>query len=431
MSTSTSGVVSAAGSQIVQAARYYQEQIQHLIQVLLLAAESAGSVTSSIGVVLDSHDFVSRSPSVFGQRLRWYDFVSRHGRQTYFQRHIRMSLASFNKLLTYIFFDLVVDESQANRRGGAVIPEVCLYCAIRYLAGGTYTDVFFFCGISKSAFYAAVWRVIRALLNVEELEIKFPQTVDECDKAAAEFRSISDNEAINNCVAVFDGYHLETLTPRKKEVGNVRSFFSGHYQTYGINIQAALDFQSRFLYLAVAGPGVMPDREALDECKLGKLIEDLPGFYCAIGDCAYTPTEHCIPIFGGALATQTNRDTFNFNFFASQLRIRAEMGFGLMREKFAILQSRLRCRYKNIGQLMTAIARLHNFCINERLLTNRRPYQPGEPHGFGVYDEALRIAAAQGQLAEAVSSEYPQWSRNRDRMVDVVSAKKLQRPGSR
>ena len=67
----------------------------------------------------------------------------------------------------------------------------------------------------------------------------------------------------------------------------------------------------------------MPDRDALNECKLGEYIENLPGLYCAIGDCAYTPTEHCIPVFGGALALQ--KENFNFNFFASQLRIRAEM----------------------------------------------------------------------------------------------------------
>lgn len=146
----------------------------------------------------------------------------------------------------------------------------------------------------------------------------------------------------------------------------MRSFFSGHYKTYGVNVQAAFDYQSRFTYLAVAGPGVMPDREAISQCKLDEYIEQLPGFYCAIGDCAYTATEHCIPIYGGALAQQ--RDNFNFNFFASQLRIRAEMGFGLMREKFAILQSRLRCRFASLSTLMKAIARLHNFCINERLL---------------------------------------------------------------
>ena len=422
-------LVAKVGCLCTQVATYHHEQTVNVIKLLLAVAEVMTSTSSSLAVVLESHHFVSRSNAVFGQRLRWYDFVGRHGRQKYFERHIRMSLQSFHKLLSYVYFDLTVDEMQASRRGGAIVPEICLYCAIRYLAGGTYTDVFFFSGISKTAFYDVVWRAIRALLNVEELQIKFPQSVDECATAAAKFHSISDSEAISNCVAVFDGYHLETLTPRKKEVDNVRSFFSGHYQTYGINIQAAFDHLCRFIYLAIAGQGSMPDRDALSQCKLGEKIENLPGLYCAIGDCAYTPTEHCIPIFGGAQGLQ--RANFNFNFFASQLRIRAEMGFGLMREKFAILQSRLRCRMKTIRLLMPVIARLHNFCINERLLANRRPYQPNEAHGFNLYEEALRVAASQGQLLEAVSSEFPQWSFNRERMVSIVTAKQVQRPTQR
>ena len=47
-----------------------------------------------------------------------------------------------------------------------------------------------------------------------------------------------------------------------------------------------------------------------------------------IGDCAYKPTEHLVPIFGGDLALRKEND--NFNFYASQLRIRIEMAFGLM-----------------------------------------------------------------------------------------------------
>lgn len=50
---------------------------------------------------------------------------------------------------------------------------------------------------------------------------------------------------------------------------------------------------------------------------------------------------------------------------------------------------------------------------------------------FSAYEEALRMAAAQGQFNQAVSHEFPQWSRNRERMVEIVVAKRLQRPGQR
>ena len=45
--------------------------------------------------------------------------------------------------------------------------------------------------------------------------------------------------------------------PSKKEVHNVWLYFSGHYQTYGVNIQAACDHNCRFLFIGDAGPGIM------------------------------------------------------------------------------------------------------------------------------------------------------------------------------
>jgi len=41
----------------------------------------------------------------------------------------------------------------------------------------------------------------------------------------------------------------------KSETGNVNAYSSGHYQTYGINVQAACDHQCRFIYDALAAPG--------------------------------------------------------------------------------------------------------------------------------------------------------------------------------
>ena len=72
----------------------------------------------------------------------------------------------------------------------------------------------------------------------------------------------------------------------------------------------------------------MSDREAIKEIKLYDLLDNLPSLYCGIADCAYMPTEHLVPIFGGAQARIPKNN--NFNFYASQLRIRIEMAFQMM-----------------------------------------------------------------------------------------------------
>jgi hypothetical protein len=129
--------------------------------------------------------------------------------------------------------------------------------------------------------------------------IKFPSSTEEAEQAAQGFQSISTQGCIWNCVAAVNGYHLQIRTPTKKEAKNARSFFSGHYQTYGINIQASCDHNCKFSFIGVAGPGVLGDQEAINQIPLSALIKKLPGLFCAIGDCAYAPTEHLVPIFRG------------------------------------------------------------------------------------------------------------------------------------
>jgi hypothetical protein len=175
----------------------------------------------------------------------------------------------------------------------------------------------------------------------------------------------------------------------------------------------------------------MGDRKALTQVSLGRLVEQLPGMYCVIGDCAYTPTEHMVPIFRGANALLLRND--NFNFFASQLRIRIEMAFGLMVKKWGILARPLTIKLKNIKRLVIAIAKLHNFCINERLLANARRdeqmiFTPTNV-AFNRHEAMLRDESALEQFDEIVEGYENAWSNNRDRMVREIEALKLTRPG--
>ena len=101
----------------------------------------------------------SRRCSTFDQRLCWSTFVSNHGGRMELKRHLRMSLTSFQKLLSFIRKSLKVDSAMAQLRGGVIIPEIVLYCTLHYLASGSYTDIFFV-GISKPSFYHVVWKTM-------------------------------------------------------------------------------------------------------------------------------------------------------------------------------------------------------------------------------------------------------------------------------
>ena len=108
----------------------------------------------------------------------------------------------------------------ASLHGGAIIPELCVYITLQYLAGGSYTDIFFLIGILKSSFFMYYGR--HYLINkCAELWITWPYTKERQIKCACGFTSISTYHALHECVAVLDGYHLQTTTPSKKEVHNV------------------------------------------------------------------------------------------------------------------------------------------------------------------------------------------------------------------
>jgi hypothetical protein len=162
-----------------------------------------------------------------------------------------MMLTSFAKLLGYIHDSLLVDSDMASLHGGEIVLEIQLYGTLQYIAGGLYSDIPFFTGISTASFYRLVWRTILAIVRCKQLPIRIPKTAEEGNAAANSFASVSDQRLIFNCVAAVDGYLLRIQTLPKKDAKNVSSFFSGHYQSYSVNVQGACDHLFRFLYLAV------------------------------------------------------------------------------------------------------------------------------------------------------------------------------------
>ena len=99
-----------------------------------------------------------------------------------------------------------------------------------------------------------------------------------------------------------------------------------------------------------------------------------------------------------------------------------------MVQKWGILQKPLTCKLKHVWKITVAIARLHNFCINERLAKELPPCPSGADRNFTVYEEGLRAISAVNEFNQSVSNEYPQWSRNRERLVTRIEHKGLKRP---
>ena len=107
--------------------------------------------------------------STFDQWSCWCTFVTHHTGRMELKQHLCMAVPSFDKLLSYIRTSLEVDSNMAWLQGGETFLEISLYCMHCYLAGGSYTDIFFFVGISRASFYCVVWKTTYAIVWYKEL----------------------------------------------------------------------------------------------------------------------------------------------------------------------------------------------------------------------------------------------------------------------
>jgi hypothetical protein len=150
--------------------------------------------------------------------------------------------------------------------------------------------------------------------------------------------------------------------------------------------------------MAVAAPGSQPDINALNRTNLPRMLAALPLGFFIIGDNAYPPSEHLVPVFGGG--DHLNEDNDNFNYYLSQCRIRVEMAFGLMTQRWGVLARPLRINPRSIGRLMITIARIHNYTINHNQdLVNESYAVASRNDGLGMVEAAeLPAAAIKGEL---------------------------------
>ena len=180
-------------------------------------------------------------------------------------------------------------------------------------------DIGITAGLSKTIFYEYAHRCITAVNRCEKLRYHFPKTPHQIKHAVEGFKSVSTQGVMRGCVGAVDGLLIRTNAPRSREVGNVQSYYSGHYKLHGANCQALADHRCRFIYMSIQCPGGTNDARAYKNTTLPSLVEDLPIGKFIVGDAAYTVGEHLLTPFAGASRSEKKKDTYNY--YLSQCRI--------------------------------------------------------------------------------------------------------------
>ena len=163
--------------------------------------------------------------------------------------------SAFSKLLNLLREVLRVDAKKSRNRTSnqdPIGPEMILHCTLHYLSGGSYLDVMIHTGISRAAFYSCVYRGVDAICKCPDLQLKMPTSISEMKVVASGFESLSLDGRLNGSIGALDGWLCPIKVPSQKEAYNVGSNFSGHYQSYGVNVQATCDCNSCFTSIVLS-----------------------------------------------------------------------------------------------------------------------------------------------------------------------------------
>jgi len=362
------------------------------------------------------------------QRLNWNEHVDKLVHEESFAAKYRMSLDAFNTLLELLRIMITPNLFKAsNLCDEPIYPEMVMAIGLRWLGGGSHHDLMDAYNLSKSSVYRSRDTFLDAVIACNALEIRFPQTPLELEDVRKRFAAKSTNNVMRGCVGALDGLLARINQPSNAECeGNPRSYHSGHYNDYGLNVQAICDARLRFLFFAVAAPGGTGDLVAYEFLSIRDIIEGLPDGIYIVADAAYMLSEHVLVPFTGGDRQAADFDTFNY--FLSQLRIRIEMAFGLFTTKWRVVRRHLETKLTNSSKVLEACARLHNFVIDQdsdddfdeddesNHYQNRIKVMDQSPLGWGYLPTVQPLETIPGT------------SRTRDAIVRHVSRNGYRRP---
>ena len=312
----------------------------------------------------------------------------------YFRRAYRMSYESFWQLHSKLATRINAARLTARRyvpkgrrkggryrsppiRNGRISTSVRLACALRVFAGGSVYDLMSNYGISHTDVMDSVWHVVHAVNNLPEFRIEYPSSVDEQRRIAADFERVS-GVGFDNCAGAIDGVLIWMQKPTLREAKRVgvdqMKFFCGRKGKFGLNCQAVGDVNGRILDLSIAYGASAADCVAFEASDLYARLEKglLKDGLVLFGDNAYLNSAFMATPYSNVSGNSNKKSEDNYNFYHSQLRIRVECVFDMLAARWGILRTAMHSKYtvtKTIG-LVFALARLHNFCLDER---RRRP----------------------------------------------------------
>lgn len=256
--------------------------------------------------------------------------------------------------------------------GSYINSRTMLAVTLRFLAGSNVHDICMIHGVSDSAFYPAVWKVIDALDRHLEVDNIDPNDIVALDKLSEAMHHRSKG-TIQGCIGALDGMAVKIGRP-KATCSTTPSYYFNRKGFYSVNLQAIADANRKFLWYSMATCGGTHDSLAWKVTKLAMDLAATPlpyGMFIA-GDDAYACSNQLITPYSTQSCTSEFPERDHFNFYQSRCRINVECAFGMLVIRFGILRRPQIHDLKYVPTVTAVCMKLHNLCIDDGM-TSRMP----------------------------------------------------------
>ena len=306
-----------------------------------------------------------------------------------FKLRYRMACMNFYELLERLEPELKrTNPKQAVRvRSGKPIElPTRLACALRYFAGGDPLDLLLIYDMSKKQVMNCVWDVVDAV-NACLDNISFPiHDVQKLAALEADFAAGTRGGFWRGQVGAIDGCHFKMKALSSKDASDPIRYHVARKDTYAMLCIAICDYHRRFTFVDFSHAPCTHDSTAWSATKLGAQVNngELPTPFFLNGDAAF-----CL---GPSMITPSNNDPLldDYDFYQSSNRMAIECAFGILHQRWGVLWRPLCCAFLRRAPLITALMRLHNFCIDKRLVAEgdmpdvQQPIAEVQPNRFSV-----------------------------------------------
>lgn len=270
------------------------------------------------------------------------------------------SLYRFDRENVHWIADHFLEDEEENR-GGALSHINRMKTFLRYVGDpgfqvGVGEDI----GVHRSTVSKTISSVRASILNKSEMWIKFPTSIEEMEVEKGKWQ---DKYRFPNAIGAIDCTHIPIVKPSAHgdEYINRKRFAS-------INVQATCNGLDEFTSVDASWPGSVHDARIWKNSDIYRVMERYMGEALLLGDSGYGIAPWLMtPFTPPVTPIQTS-----FNRCLTRERVIIERCFGQLKQRFPMLQHKLRIKTENIPSFIVCCFILHN--VAKRL--NDEDFEP-------------------------------------------------------